>query len=178
MTLESILYAERLLSTLKPGSGLDTVILVNSGSEANDIAWRIVKTWTGKSGGMTVEGGYHGITDAVVNFTPSVNRKAVLPAFMRTFPAPDRFRHKNATAEEFAAMLDAPIAELEQSEFGFAGIMIDSMFMSNGVLEAPPGYLQHVCAKVQAHGGLYIADEVQSGFARTGESFWGFEHHA
>lgn len=51
------------------------------------------------------------------------------------------------------------------------------MFMSNGVLEAPKGYLKLVCEKVQSNGGLYIADEVQSGYGRTGEAFWGFEYH-
>ncbi len=174
---ESVVYAERLLSTFKPGSGLDTVVLVNSGSEANDLAWRIVKACTGKSGGLTVENGYHGITDAITAFTPSVNRQAKLAPFMRTFPAPDSYRSPLKSAEYFAGLVKAPISELEKSEFGFAGTMIDSMFMSNGVLEAPAGYLKQVCDLVHSHGGLYIADEVQSGFGRTGESFWGFEHH-
>ncbi len=180
LTEESVVYAERLLGTFRPGSGLDTVILVNSGSEANDVAWRIVKACTGKSGGLTVENGYHGITDAITAFTPSVNRKAPLAPHIRTFPPPDRYRGASkglATASDFAKLLDKPIAELTQSQFGFAGTMIDSMFMSNGVLEAPAGYLKLVCDKVHEAGGLYIADEVQSGFGRTGEAFWGFEYH-
>ena len=75
-----------------------------------------------------MEGGYHGITDAIAAFTPSSNRKAPLAPHIRTFPAPDVYRGAGKglkTAEEFAALLDGPIEELEQSQYGFAGTMID-----------------------------------------------------
>ena len=168
LTLQSVLYAERLLETV-PNSGLDTVVLVSSGSEANDVAWRMAKVMTKRTGGLCVDGAYHGITDAVSNFTPSAFRgKTELPEHMRVFEPPDVYRNSLCSAED--AVNCANDIEL-------AAVMIDSMFMSNGVLEAPKGYLKEIADCVHARGALYIADEVQSGFGRTGEAFWGFQAH-
>ena len=69
------------------------------------------------------------------------------------------------------------IAELDAEGYGIAAAMVDSAFMSNGILDAPEGYLQGVVARVRQAGGLFIADEVQSGFGRMGTQFWGHRHH-
>jgi 4-aminobutyrate aminotransferase-like enzyme len=66
---------------------------------------------------------------------------------------------------------------LEEAGLGLAAAMIDSAFMTNGMLDVAPGYLQSVCEKVRAAGGLFIADEVQSGFGRMGTALWGHRHH-
>lgn len=173
-------YAERLTATLDPS--LTAVAFVNSGSEANDIAWRMAKVWTGRSGGLALEFAYHGITDAVDPFSPSNDLAAWNFPHMRTIPAPDDYRGpykrgENDIARRYADLADAPIAQLQQSEYGVAAAMVDSAFMTNGMLEAPAGYLAQVVDKIRAAGGLFIADEVQSGFGRMGTAMWGHQHH-
>lgn len=173
-------YAERLTATLDPS--LTAVAFVNSGSEANDIAWRMAKVWTGRSGGLAMEFAYHGITDAVDPFSPSNDLPAWNFPHMRAIPAPDDYRGpykrgENDIARRYADLADGPIAELQQSEYGVAAAMVDSAFMTNGMLEAPEGYLRQVVDKIHAAGGLFIADEVQSGFGRMGTAMWGHQHH-
>lgn len=199
LTNGAIEYAERLLANQHPS--LDRVLFVNSGSEANDLAYRIAKTWTGgKTGGLTMEFGYHGITDALDGFTPSNLRPhSVAPVHVRQIPPPDLYRgpYRRSTSHgaadrctnegeedisaslgaKYAELIEPHIAYLNDAGHGLACAMIDSMFMSNGVLEAPDGYLRLVSERVRAHGGLYIADEVQSGFCRTGTHFWGYQKH-
>lgn len=184
LTELSTAYAERLVATLDPS--LDSVLYVNSGSEANDLAYRLSKAWTGHTGGLTMEFGYHGITDAIFHFTPSTIRdpiKTPLAPHMRTLVPPDDFRGpfrrgSPLLGERYAELVDAPIAQLSApGAAGLACAMIDSLFMSNGVLDVPRPYLQLVCSKVRAAGGLFIADEVQSGFGRTGAALWGHQHH-
>ena len=79
--------------------------------------------------------------------------------------------------ERYAALAEPSIAELDGEGYGVAAVMIDSAFMSNGVLDAPQGYLTGVAARVRKAGGMFIADEVQSGFGRMGTAFWGHRHH-
>ena len=93
-------------------------------------------------------------------------------------PPPDDYRGpyrrgEPGLAEAYAAMADAPIAALREAGFGLAAFMIDSAFMTNGILDVAPGYLQAVVDRVRAAGGLFIADEVQSGFGRMGTALLG-----
>ncbi|MEO6608720.1 MAG: aminotransferase class III-fold pyridoxal phosphate-dependent enzyme [Aestuariivirga sp.] len=177
---QSIAYAERLTATLD--KSLTTVIYVNSGSEANDIAWRMAKAWTGHSGGLAMDFAYHGITDAVDPFSPSNDMANWKFPHMRVITPPDDYRGQfkrgdNNIAQRYADLADAPIAELAQSPHGVAAAMVDSAFMSNGMLDVPHGYLSAVVGKISAAGGLFIADEVQSGFGRMGTAMWGHQHH-
>jgi 4-aminobutyrate aminotransferase-like enzyme len=180
VTDEAVAYAERLVATLDPS--LSAVLYVNSGSEANDVAWRLAKAWTGKSGGLTMEFAYHGITDAANAFSPSNWQTGLFPPHMRTVPPPDDYRGPFRRGEpdlgiRYAALIDEPIHSLGKSGPGVAAMMVDSAFMSNGMIEAPAGYVRAVCDKVRAAGGLFIADEVQSGFGRMGSAMWGHQHH-
>ena len=177
---QSIAYAERLTATVD--KSLKSVIYVNSGSEANDVAWRMAKAWTGKSGGLTMEFAYHGITDSIDPFSPSNDAVRWNAPHIRLLPPPDDYRGPykrgaNNLSELYADLADGPIRQLSQTEFGVAAGMVDSSFMSNGMLEAPSGYLSRVVAKIRASGGLFIADEVQSGFGRMGTALWGHQHH-
>jgi 4-aminobutyrate aminotransferase-like enzyme len=79
--------------------------------------------------------------------------------------------------ESYAALSSPLIAELDAEGYGLAAAMIDSAFMTNGILDAPAGYLAGIAARVRQAGGLFIADEVQSGFGRMGTAFWGHGHH-
>lgn len=173
-------YSERLGATL-PGK-LKVCAFVNSGSEANDIAWRMAKAYTGNPGGLTMEYAYHGITEAIDAFSPSGSLTGKLAPHMRTLVAPDGYRgaHRYGTPDlglRYAAHADEAIASLAAAGMKPAAFMVDSAFMTNGVLEPQKDYLATVFAKVRAAGGLCIGDEVQSGFGRMGSFMWGHTHH-
>ncbi|NNF40755.1 MAG: aminotransferase class III-fold pyridoxal phosphate-dependent enzyme [Woeseiaceae bacterium] len=174
----AIEYAERLTQKLAPHLG--ACLFVNSGSEANDVAWQMAKLVTGNSGAIIMEDAYHGVTDVIRQFSPG-RPGAQLPDFLRGLLVPDPYRgpFRNGDADladKYAADTDRAIAELCDSGHGLAAFMIDSAFCSSGVPEVPKGYLQAVEKKIRAAGGLMICDEVQSGFGRMGQ-WWGHEHH-
>ncbi len=180
VTNQSIEYAERLIATLDPS--LSAVAFVNSGSEANDVAWRMAKAWTGAKGGLAMEFAYHGITEATDAFSPSGSVSGLVPGHIRTFPPPDDYRGPYKRGEpdlgaRYAALADQPITELREAGNGLAAAMVDSAFMTNGMLEAPKGYVAEILKKVRKASGLFIADEVQSGFGRMGSTMWGHQHH-
>jgi 4-aminobutyrate aminotransferase-like enzyme/Ser/Thr protein kinase RdoA (MazF antagonist) len=173
-------YAERLTATL-PGD-LKVCAFVNSGSEANDIAFRMAKVFTRASGGIAMDFAYHGITEASDAFSPSGNYAMSVPPYIRTLMAPDGYRGKyrygtNDMGALYAADADRAIASLKEAGHGTAAFMVDSALMTNGVLEPVPGYMAAVAAKVRAAGSLVIGDEVQSGFGRMGTHMWGHAHH-
>ncbi|WP_165470865.1 aminotransferase class III-fold pyridoxal phosphate-dependent enzyme, partial [Klebsiella pneumoniae] len=78
----------------------------------------------------------------------------------------------------FAADVERAMDALEARGFGCAALLVDTIFSSDGVFADPPGFLAQAVARVQARGGLFIADEVQPGFGRTGSHFWGFQRHS
>ena len=172
-------YAERLVSLL-PGD-LSVCVFVNSGSEANDIAWRMAQFITGQRGALVMEDAYHGITEAIAELTPS-NLKRGLAAHVKTLMSPDPYRGiyrygEPDLAGRYAQDAGRAIAELDAAGFQPAAFMIDSAFVSNGIPDVPEGYLKAVSAIVRGAGGLVIADEVQSGFGRLGSHLWGFMLH-
>ncbi|MEE9229395.1 MAG: aminotransferase class III-fold pyridoxal phosphate-dependent enzyme [Acidobacteriota bacterium] len=179
---ESIVdYAERLTATF-PGN-LRICTLLSSGSEANDIAWRLAKAYTGHDGAIVVEGAYHGVTDASNDLSPSELQPGAAGApHVTSVPPPDtyrgRYRRDEPRAGElYAADVDAAIASLRAGGRELAMFMFDSILSSSGIMLPPEGYLAAVFEKVRAAGGLCVADEVQAGFGRTGDHMWGFEAH-
>ncbi len=172
-------YAERLTATLP--DGLEHVLFVNSGSEANDAAYRIAKALTGKTGVIVMACAYHGITDVVAALSPYYGPFAQpLAAFVEVLENPDPFRGRFSGPEagvNYAQDVDRAIAALEERGHGVAMLLIDSAFVSSGIIATPPGYFAAVAEKVRAAGGLVAGDEVQSGFGRMGEAFWGFARH-
>ncbi|MBC8130061.1 MAG: aminotransferase class III-fold pyridoxal phosphate-dependent enzyme [Rhizobiaceae bacterium] len=169
-------YAERLLATLP--ETLAHLMLTCTGTESNDLALRLAANWTGAEGFVVTETAYHGNSSAVTAISPSSMPGRALPAHVRAIPAPDAYRRPtNDVGADFAADLDRAIHELKASGAGFAGFVADSIFSSDGIYADPPGFLKAAIEVVQRHGGLFIADEVQPGFGRTGDGFWGFERH-
>jgi 4-aminobutyrate aminotransferase-like enzyme/Ser/Thr protein kinase RdoA (MazF antagonist) len=171
-------YAEQLADTF-PGD-LGACIFVNSGSEANDVAWQISRFLTGKRGGIIMEDAYHGITEALTAFSP--HHGDALQPHMRALLPPDPYRGPYGAGEpdlaaKYAADADRAIAELDEAGYGTACVMIDTSFCSNGVPDVPEDYLRLATDKVRAAGGLFIADEVQYGFGRPGTHMWGFESY-
>lgn len=163
-------YAERLLATFPPS--LDKVAFTCTGSESNDLAMRLATTATARSGFVVTEAAYHGNTTAVTDISPSSRIGQPLAPYVRAIPAP-----LDGDGEQLAADLRAAIASLEADGVGFAGFIVDTIFSSDGVASDPAGFLKAAVDVAQAAGGLFIADEVQPGFGRTGAGMWGFQRH-
>ncbi len=174
---ETILdYAEKLLGTFPEPLG--HVMFTCTGSEANDLAYRIAKSFTGGTGLIVTSLAYHGITDAVSQFSPSLGAHVQLGPHVRTVPAPDRYRRDAPDlGKAFAADVRAAIADMEANGIKPAGMICDTIFSSDGVFSDPPGFLAEAVQVVRDAGGLFIADEVQPGFGRTGNAMWGFMRH-
>lgn len=168
-------YSERLLALFP--APLSRVAFTCTGSEANDMALRLARAWTGKTGVVVTRGAYHGNTAAVTEISPSSYKRGAPPAHVRLIDPPDPRLWGEDPGPAFAAALRAEIDALEEAGHGFAAFVADTIFSSDGVFADPPGFLAPAVAAAQAAGGLFIADEVQPGFARTGEAFWGFERH-
>ena len=169
-------YAERLLATFP--LAINHLVLTCTGSEANDLALRIAKAVTGKAGFIVTETAYHGNTAAVTDVSPSSRPGKPLPPHVRAVPAPEAFRGPGGdVGGRFADGVSEAIADLEQSGIGFAGLLVDTIFSSDGVYADPPGFLAPAVKRVHDRRGLFIADEVQPGFGRTGAALWGFARH-
>ena len=168
--------AERLQATLPPG--LEATLVVNSGSEANDLAWRIARAATGRAGAVVSSYAYHGLTEATHALSPEGWAGRECPAHVATVPAPDGYRgayrrEEDGWAERYAAHIDDAARAL--GDRGLAAMYVDPAFTANGILSPPPGYLREAAQRVRALGGLLVADEVQAGHGRSGSHLWSFQ---
>ena len=172
-------YSEQLLATMPDEIG--HVMYTCTGSEAGDLAMRLVKHTTGGTGVVVTRNAYHGVTTEVAALSPSLGGLDSLPDWVRVVPAPDDYRVDTSgyagLGEWFAAQVQAAIDDLEAHGIRFAAFVADSVFASDGVLADPRGFLVPVRDVVHRAGGLYVADEVQPGFGRTGDELWGFARH-
>lgn len=166
-------YAENL-TRLFPDP-LTRAIFTCSGSEANDVACRIAMQETGNTGFVVTDFAYHGTTHLVASMSPNLRGVSAIADNIRAIPAPLDLQSAQDTS--FQRALEKAIQDLKESDFGFAGFVADSVFSSDGLAADPAGFLRPIIDTVHAHGGLYIADEVQPGFGRTGEHMWGFQRH-
>lgn len=172
-------YGERLTTTFDPA--LSTVLFVCTGTEANELALRIARHHTGSRGILVSDFNYHGNSTTLASVATGVQTNEPFAPHARALRLPDVLRDLAAggTAEELAerALADADVAidSLQREGHGVAALMLDTLFTTEGLTRLPPGYLERLVAKVRAAGGLFLADEVQSGFGRTGEHFWGHQ---
>jgi 4-aminobutyrate aminotransferase-like enzyme len=169
-------YAERLLATFPPS--LANIAFTCTGSESSDVALRIARRVTGGQGIVVTANAYHGNTTAVAAISPSSGEDVPIGLDVRTVPAPafgaDATPEQTAT---FGAHVAAAFADLIRHGVKPAAFVADSIFASDGIYPDPPGFLAPAAAAARAAGALYIADEVQPGFARTGAHMWGFARH-
>jgi 4-aminobutyrate aminotransferase-like enzyme/Ser/Thr protein kinase RdoA (MazF antagonist) len=149
--------AERLLGTMPPDAGLDTVMLVNSGSEANDMAWRIATAVTGSRNAIVTEHAYHGVTEAIADLSPE------------EWPADHRPPH--------VVRVSVPRLELDTEQDGLAATFVDCGLTSDGIWVPSRGDVAALVERTHAAGGLFVADEVQGGYGRLGEHLWAFAHY-
>jgi 4-aminobutyrate aminotransferase-like enzyme len=167
--------AERLKATLPPE--LDAVMVVNSGSEANDLAWRIARAATGRSGAAVTAYAYHGLTEATHALSPEEWAKGERPGHVATIPGPDGYRgpyrrEQDGWAQRYAAHLDDAAQAL--GDHGLAALYLDPAFTADGILSPVPVYLRETASRARALGGLVVADEVQAGHGRSGTHLWSF----
>jgi 4-aminobutyrate aminotransferase-like enzyme len=168
-------YAERLLAHFpKP---LSHVMFTCTGSEANDLAFRIAQAATGGMGIIVSENAYHGVTQAIAAMSPSLGKGVPLGAHVRMVPAPDPLRMAGDLGAAFAAVVQVAVDDLLRHGIKPAALIVDTVFSSDGVFEGPAGFLAPAAAVIRAAGGLFITDEVQPGFGRTGGAMWGFQRH-
>ncbi len=166
-------YAEKLLETFP--KELNKVTLTCTGSESNDLALREAFYFTKGKGVIVTSGAYHGNSYLTTLVSPSTF-KGECP-FVKYVPAPDTYRiPKEDLADVFAMNVEKAILEFEKEGIKLAAILIDDIFSSDGVYSDPVGFYNKAIKIVRDHGGLYIADEVQPGFGRTGK-MWGFMRH-
>ncbi len=172
-------YAERIAQTLP--AELDTVFFVNSGSEAADLALRLAMASTGRTDIVAMREAYHGWTfasDAVsTSIADNPNALSTRPEWVHTVAAANPYRgtYRGDDAERYGPEAVAVIERLAASGRAPAGFICETFFGNAGGVALPPGYLAQVYEAIRRHGGLAIADEVQVGFGRLGEWFWGFE---
>ena len=165
----AIELGERLLATLPAGlgSGLDTVLLVNSGSEATDLAWRLAIATTGRTGALVTDFAYHGVTTAATALSPEEWRGDWKPDDVERFAAPGGER-PDVTSFEAAA------EKLRTAGHEPGLVIVDTTYTSDGILTPGREYHEALGAAARAAGAFVVADEVQAGFGRTGEHLWSF----
>ena len=175
-----VAFAEELTATLP--EELSVVHFVNSGSEANELALRMCEAWSGTRNMLALEVGYHGNTGRTIDVSSyKFDGKGGNGAPPRTtiLPMPDVYRglHRNpATAgADYAAYANQAIAAAEDRGKRYGGFIAESILSCGGQVVLPAGYLREVYAAVRAHGGLCVADEVQTGVGRVGKHWWAFE---
>ena len=165
--------AERITASMP--DHLDTCIFTNSGTEANDLAWRMAMASTDGTGAIIAEWAYHGISAAIVDFSSNEWPAGHHPEHVATFRAPhaDTDCPSPGRAEGHLRVTEAAEA-LAARGHRPALLLVDSMFTSEGILDASPEFMDGLVDAAHEAGALFLADEVQAGFGRTGPAFWRF----
>ncbi|MFK8332815.1 aminotransferase [Pseudomonas sp. BJa5] len=173
-------FSERLLE-LAPDS-MDRVFLVNSGTEANDLAIRLAWAYSGGRDMLSVLEAYHGwsvATDAIsTSIADNPQALSTRPDWVHPVIAPNTYRgayRGEQSAADYLRDVDAKLDALAGENRQLAGFICEPVYGNAGGISLPPGYLKQAYEKVRAAGGVCIADEVQVGYGRLGEYFWGFE---
>ncbi len=176
------LLAKRLASTFPKGSGLDKGVcyFCNSGGEANDLAVMMARCRTGAFDVIALRNAYHGMSSFTMGLSGLHTWKQPIPHGFGVHHArlPDRYRGPWGYDDADAGRKYAEdVLDLIRSATPgqVAAFIAEPILGVGGAIELPPGYLAEVYKHVRAAGGLCICDEVQTGFGRTGDGFWGFE---
>jgi len=161
--------AEELLATMPPELG--NVVFTCTGSESNDLAVRVSKAVTGGTGFIITDFSYHGVTDVLSGMSPEDGG----PLGPGVYAVPSPAAPGGAAA--FGERVREALERMRSDGVRLAALLTDTIFSSDGVFADPKGFLAEAVRHVQAAGGLFIADEVQPGFGRLGDTMWGFQRH-
>lgn len=171
-------YSEKILAEMP--QEVDKVMFMCTGSEANDLALRVAQEYTGGRGIIVSQEAYHGTSALTSGCSPALGTEQPILPYVRLAKTPDYYR-VGGTPEEFTKWycdeIQSQIDDLEAHGYKFACFLADSIFSSDGVHPNPKGFLKAAIDVVHKNGGVFIADEVQPGFVRTGDAFWGFARH-
>lgn len=173
--------AKELIETLPPE--LNVLHFVNSGSEANELAIRMVKAVTGERDIIASEVGYHGNANMCIDISSykfDGNGGNGAPEHTHIFPLPDAYRGKyrgENTGEQYALEVQKCIDTVHKKGRGVGAFIIEPIISCGGQIELPEGFLYNAYKYTRAAGGLCISDEVQVGCGRIGKAFWGFQLH-
>ncbi|UPK76323.1 aminotransferase class III-fold pyridoxal phosphate-dependent enzyme [Nocardioidaceae bacterium SCSIO 66511] len=171
-------YAERLCALVP--DPLEVCYFVNSGSEANELALRLMRAATGRRGVVALSGAYHGNTTSLVDISPykfDGRGGQGRPRHVQVAPAPDAYRgpHRDEGAvESYTQEVDDALRRGERDGFAAGAFISEALMGTAGQIHPPEGYLPGAYARARDHGALVIADEVQVGFGRVGQEFWAF----
>ncbi len=171
---------ERLVEKL-PGD-IENCVFTCTGSEANDLAVQIARHVTGQQGVIVTESSYHGVSDLTRRLSTDSYPPEDRPDWLAVIEPPNLYRgpyrrDDPEAGQKYLAQACEELDRLQQRGFKPAAIMIDLIWDSNGPLTAPRDYLHGLCAEVRKRGGLVIADEVQSGYCRSGQNWWASDNY-
>ncbi len=171
-------YSEEILKEMP--EEVDKIMFMCTGSEANDLALRVAQEYTGGKGIIVSQEAYHGTSALTSGCSPALGTEQPILPYVRLAKTPDYYR-VGGTDEEFIQWycneIQKNIDDLKEKGYGFACFLADSIFSSDGVHPYPKGFVKAAVDVVHKNGGVFIADEVQPGFVRTGDAFWGFARH-
>ncbi|MDC1491994.1 aminotransferase class III-fold pyridoxal phosphate-dependent enzyme [Flavobacteriaceae bacterium] len=176
-----IKLTENLLSTLP--KELSVVYYVNSGSEANELAIRMVESYTNQKNILVSEGGYHGSTSKCIELSHyKFSKKGGKGKSKNThvFPLPDKFRGKyrgDDCGVEYLKEIKKIIKSLKRKDEKIGGLLLEPIISCGGQIELPEKFLKDVYQIIRKQDGVCISDEIQTGLGRVGDKFWGFELH-
>lgn len=173
-------YGERLVSTFDPS--LSMAMFTCTGSEANDLALRMARYFTGGQGIIVTDFAYHGNSEAVSEIGTGFMREAKNTRRVKSFPIPDTYWgypgfSKDQLADAYVAQVQQAIDAFAADGIKLAGILFCPDFANEGLLNVPQGFIERAVQLVRKNGGLYIADEVQAGFGRTGKHWWAHQYY-
>jgi 4-aminobutyrate aminotransferase-like enzyme len=173
-----VTFAERLAGLHH--DGIESVVFSCSGTEANEVAIKMARIVTRHRGLICTDAAYHGNSELVDSLT-CVGRASRKTSEVRGFPFPERYRplqeglSEEELCEVYLTRVAAAIESLKKEGAGFAALVVCPIFANEGLPDIPSGFMPRVTDLVHREGGLVIADEVQSGYARTG-LWWGYEN--
>lgn len=176
-----VAYAERL-AALFPDP-LSVCFFVSSGSEANELALRMARAHTGRSGVIAIEGGYHGHTQGLIDtshYKHAGTGGTGAPPWVRTIPLPDEYRgiyrrDVMDRADRYAEHVRSAAVDLDGAGHAASAFIAESILSCGGQIEPPAGFLSAAYRHARSAGAVCIADEVQIGFGRIGSHMWGFQ---
>ncbi|QXD17048.1 aminotransferase class III-fold pyridoxal phosphate-dependent enzyme [Rhodocaloribacter litoris] len=176
-------YAERLTATLP--EPLRVCFFVNSGSEANDLALRLARAYTGGTDVVVLDGAYHGNLSSLIDLSPykfDGPGGAGAPPHTHVVPMPDPYRGPYRRDDpdagtKYAAHVAEAVEEIAAAGRGLAAFFAEPILSCGGQVVPPEGFFRAAYEHVRAAGGVCVADEVQVGFGRVGSHFWAFETH-
>lgn len=171
-------YAERLTATFD--DSLNAAIFTCSGTESNELALRMARYRSGGRGIIVSDFSYHGNSETLASVTTCFPVPERFPAFARKVAIPDPYRDRQGRSDEelgdyFAALVTDAVRSLQADGIPVAALLIDTLFANEGLPEPVPGYVAKAVGIVREAGGLFICDEVQAGFGRTGDAMWGHQ---